>query len=90
MKYEVSDVNNPVFFVVLLESFWLKQSPKPFFEQRVNKQEKGEDPKVMDDIFANFNGMRKCNSANFEKQDAIKSDQEEPTYSQRESLFDLF
>jgi hypothetical protein len=36
MKYEVSDVDNPVFFVVLLKSFWLKQSPKPFLKQRVN------------------------------------------------------
>lgn len=44
----------------------------------------------MDDILANYNGMRKCNSANFEKQDAIKSDQKEPTYSQWESLFNLF
>ncbi len=34
--------------------------------------------------------MRKCNSANFEKQYSINSDQEEATYSQGESLFDLF
>jgi hypothetical protein len=44
----------------------------------------------MGNIVANFNGMRKCNSANFEKQDAIKSDQEETTYSQGESLLNLF
>ncbi len=79
---EVSDVDDPVFFVVLLESFGLKQSPEPFFEEGVNKQEKSKEPEVMDDIITNFNGMGKGDSANFKKQDAIKSDQEEPTDSQ--------